>query len=390
MYRGVQPTRSQFILTMGAKNLARLPRLLAARERERHKAHTSNAPTDKPIPPPSPNDGTAFRLGGYFSDPLDPVATSSLFRPENRRLALAKTEPELQERRRAEHRLRAKSPVAKVARHLGRHGSTISGKIRRNRFVVDELPAPNGDRGVLAQKLRAARRQGRCKLIRLPDPREVVVDRLVGRLVAGTDHAPPRLRRETPAFRSRDDRHPWQQRRRPNKTARPSLAQSAKQTATTPCGTLQRAFSSPYRFIRQRPGHVNTRDASPVERKTGLPVLFHNTDLGSADLTNNPKHVMELQPQPAGRSTHSSGTPGSGSGGSLTRASARDAGSAVRKHRSRRVRPKTRTGKCAANSPGTPSSLCTRTHVKAICERLNGTPVNAKDEEYRQRPSARR
>jgi len=67
MYRGVERVRSRFILTMAANNLARLPRLLAARTGKRHLVLASKRRKTSPSADPTPPVRKPFRFGDYFS-----------------------------------------------------------------------------------------------------------------------------------------------------------------------------------------------------------------------------------------------------------------------------------------------------------------------------------
>lgn len=84
----------------------------------------------------------------------------------------------LEERRQIEKMLIVKTPVSMIASRLGRHRSSIYSEIGRNRYEDAELPNLNGYFGLLAQKTSIERRRRRRKLIRMPELRSAVEDRL--------------------------------------------------------------------------------------------------------------------------------------------------------------------------------------------------------------------
>jgi len=236
---------------------------------------------------------------------------------------LTHTELELRERRAIEDMLNARMPVSKIAAEIGRHRSTVYREIKRNRFEDDELPHLSGYYGVNAQRTAKARRARRRKLIRLDDLRSHVIDRLVegwtpeqiaGRL--GYDDQPVRVSHETiyAYVYSRE-------------------GQSAQLARHLPCRRKKRQpryarrprgqVFPPDRSIHQRPEHVKTREtfgewegdlmiferaqgkmnvASLVERKTRFAVLFRNNDRSSTHLMNRLMSVMEPLPQLARQS----------------------------------------------------------------------------------------
>jgi len=72
----------------------------------------------------------------------------------------------------------AKMPVAEIALRLGRSPSTLYRELRRNWFVDDEIPWLTGYHGVTAQRMSDARRAVHRKLVRHPQVKAAVVDRL--------------------------------------------------------------------------------------------------------------------------------------------------------------------------------------------------------------------
>ena len=236
---------------------------------------------------------------------------------------MAHKELGLRERRAIEDMLHAKMPVREIAAEIGRHRSTVYREIRRNRFEDDELPYLNGYYGMTAQRTADTRRARRRKLIRLDDLRAHVIDRLAegwtpeqiaGRL--GHDGQPVRVSHETiyayvysKEGQSEDlARHlPSRRRKRRPRYARRPRGQ----------------VFPPDRSIHQRPDHVKTREifgdwegdlmiferasgkmnvASLVERKTRFAVLFRNNDRSSTQFMNKLMNVLVPLPQPARRS----------------------------------------------------------------------------------------
>ncbi len=133
---------------------------------------------------------------------------------------MAHTELDTRKRRLIEDLLAARAPVARIAKRLSRHRSTIYREIRRNSFDDDELPELSGYYGVLAQRYAAERRQRQRKLIRMPDLLAAVVEWLKTgwspEQIAGAvsvlrrrglrlprDDLPPRLLEGRPERRSR-------------------------------------------------------------------------------------------------------------------------------------------------------------------------------------------
>jgi len=236
---------------------------------------------------------------------------------------MAHTELDLRERRAIEDMLNAKVPVSKIATEIGRHRSTIYREINRNGFEDEELPYLNGYYGVNAQRTADARRARRRKLIRLEGLRAHVIDRLktgwtpeqiAGRL--GFDGQPVRVSHETiyAYVYSREGQSEQLARHLPSRRRK-----RQPRYARRPRGQV----FPPDRSIHQRPEHVKTREtfgewegdlmiferaqgkmnvASLVERKTRFAVLFRNNDRSSTHLMNKLMDVMEPLPQPARRS----------------------------------------------------------------------------------------
>lgn len=236
---------------------------------------------------------------------------------------MAHTELDLRERRVIEDMLQAKMSVNEIAAAIGRHRSTVYREIKRNRFEDNELPYLSGYYGLTAQRTADARRARRRKLIRLDDLRAHVINRLIegwtpeqiaGRL--GLEGHPIRVSHETiysyvysPEGQSEQLARYLPSRR---KKRRPRYARRPKGHVFPPD-----------RSIHERPEHVMTREvfgdwegdlmifersqgkmnvASMVERKTRYAVLFRNNDRSSTHFMNALMNVMEPLPQPARRS----------------------------------------------------------------------------------------
>ena len=309
---------------------------------------------------------------------------------------MAHTELDLVERRGIEDMLNAKMPVREIAKELGRHRSSIYREIKRNGFVDEELPYLSGYYGMVAQKSATDRRARRRKLARHPDLRRSVItqlkvgwspEQIAGRLtfegqtmrvshetiyafVYGPDGRSEDLARHLPTRRKkRQPRHA----RRPRSLVFP-----------------------PERSIHQRPDYVKTREtfgdwegdlmiferaqgnaniASLVERKTRFAVLFRNNDRSTTHLMNRLMTVMELLPQSARQSiTFDRGIefrswrklkPGIGTEVWFCDPQAPWQKGSVENlnKRARRYLPR-----------DTPVAALSNRNMKAICDRLNGTP----------------
>ena len=309
---------------------------------------------------------------------------------------MAHTELDLRERRTIEDMLNAKVPVSKIAAEIGRHRSTVYREIKRNYFNDEELPYLNGYYGMVAQREASKRRARRRKLIRLETLRAHVVtqlkigwtpEQIVGRL--GYDGHPVRVSHETiyayvysPEGQSEQLARYLPSRR---KKRRPRYARR-------PRGQV----FPPDRSIHKRPEHVKTRKtfgewegdlmifersqgkmnvASLVERKTRFAVLFRNNDRSSTHFINKLMDVMEPLPQPARKSITF------------------DRGFEFREWRRLKTGIGTESWFCDPQAPwqkGSVENLNKRArrylprdtqlaalsnrNMKAICDRLNGTP----------------
>ncbi|WP_425101343.1 IS30 family transposase [Tropicibacter sp. S64] len=236
---------------------------------------------------------------------------------------MAHTELDLRERRAIEDMLNAKVPVSKIAAEIGRHRSTVYREIKRNFFTDEELPYLNGYYGMVAQREASKRRARRRKLIRLEALRTHVVGRLIegwtpeqiaGRL--GFEDQPVRVSHETiyAYVYSKEGQSEDLARHLPSRRRKRRL-----RYARRPRGQV----FPPDRSIHQRPEYVATREtfgewegdlmifersqgkmnvASLVERKTRFAVLFRNNDRSSTHFINKLMDVMEPLPQPARKS----------------------------------------------------------------------------------------
>lgn len=309
---------------------------------------------------------------------------------------MAHTELDLRERRVIEDMLVAKVPVSRIAAEIGRHRSTIYREIKRNSYVDEELPYLNDYYCVTAQRFASARRARRRKLIRLPKLRAAVVDRLregwspeqiAGRL--GFERQPIRVSHETiyAHVYSREGQSAALARYLPSRRKKRKL-----RYARRPRGLV----FPPDRSIHKRPEQVKTREtfgewegdlmifekaqgkmnvASLVERKTRFAVLFRNNDRSPTHFMNRLTDVMVSLPQPARRSiTFDRGLelrewrklkPGIGTVAWFCDPQAPWQKGSVENlnKRARRYLPR-----------DTQLAALSNRNMKAICDRLNGTP----------------
>ena len=309
---------------------------------------------------------------------------------------MKRTELNLAERRTIEDLLHRKVKVTEIARRINRHRATVYREIKRNFFKDDELPQLNGYYGMVAQKSAAQRRARRRKLVRIPELREAVVDRLqegwspeqiAGRLRL-EGHATSVSHETIYAYvYSEDGQSQALARYLPErrKKRKPRYARSPR----------GRMFPLE-RSIHHRPEHIKTREmfgdwegdlmifrrehgkanvASLVERKTRFAVLFRNNDRSSKHFIARLMDIMEPLPQIARQSiTFDRGIEFSGwrklENGIGTRAWFCDPQAPWQKgsvenlnKRARRYLPR-----------DTPIAALSNRDMKAICDRLNGTP----------------
>ncbi len=309
---------------------------------------------------------------------------------------MAHTELDLRERRAIEDMLNAKMPVNQIAAEIGRHRSTVYREIKRNHFEDNELPYLSGYFGMNAQRYANARRARRRKLVRLENLRNAVIaqlkegwspEQIAGRL--GYEGHPVRVSHETiyayvygPHGQSEElARHlPSRRRKRQPRQGRRPRGQ----------------VFPPDRSIHERPEHVKSREAfgdwegdlmiferaqgnanvaSLVERKTRFAVLFRNNDRSTTHLMNRLMDVMAPLPQTARCSiTFDRGIefrnwrklkPGIGTEVWFCDPQAPWQKGSVENlnKRARRYLPR-----------DTPVAALSNRYMKAICDRLNGTP----------------
>lgn len=84
----------------------------------------------------------------------------------------------LDERRKIERWRAAKVSADVIAEKLGRHRSTIFRELKRNSFDEPEVPELTGYYGLVADAKSKDRRYNLCKLMRLPQLREAIVERI--------------------------------------------------------------------------------------------------------------------------------------------------------------------------------------------------------------------
>ena len=236
---------------------------------------------------------------------------------------MKRTELNLVERRTIEDLLHRKVNVTEIARRINRHRATVYREIKRNFFTDEELPQLNGYYGMTAQRATAQRRARRRKLVRIPELREAVIDRLqegwspeqiAGRLqheghVTTVSHETIYAYVYSPGGQSQELARYLPDRRKKRK---PRYARTA------------RGMMFPLeRSIHNRPGHIKSREkfgawegdlmifgrehgkinvASLVERKTRYAVLFRNNDRSSNHFMARLMNVMEPLPQSARQS----------------------------------------------------------------------------------------
>lgn len=220
--------------------------------------------------------------------------------------------------------LHHKTRVAEIARVLSRHRSTIYREKKRNWWHDAEVPQADGYWPLTAQKLAEDRRHRDCKLIRYPELREAVVDRLqtgwspeqiAGRLKAepGSAH---RLCHET-IYRfvySRDGQGqdlarylPERRRKRKPRYARKPRSLVFPETSAIrhrPAAVTSREefghWEADLMIFRKEHGPANV--ATLIERKTRFTVLFRNNDRRSKPIMNQLINLMSPLPQSARRS----------------------------------------------------------------------------------------
>ena len=276
---------------------------------------------------------------------------------------MKRTELNLAERRTIEDLLHLKVNVTEIARRINRHRSTVYREIKRNFYKDEELPQLDGYYGMNAQRFTAERRARRRKLVRIPALRKAVIDRLEeGPSQALARHLPDRRKKRKPRY------------------------------ARTPRGMIFPLERS----IHNRPEHIKSREtfgewegdlmifrrehgkanvASLVERKTRFAVLFRNNDRSSKHFIAKLMNVMEPLPQTARKSiTFDRGIeflgwrklkPGIGTEACFCDPQAPWQKGSVENlnKRARRYLPR-----------DTPITALSNHDMKAICDRLNGTP----------------
>ena len=230
----------------------------------------------------------------------------------------------LDERRVLAQMLHAKATKTRIAQTLGRDRSTIHREIKRNWWHDADVPQADGYWHGAAQKGADDRRGTQRKLVRLPELREAVIDRLKGgwspEQIAGRlkiePGSPYRLCHETiyQYVYSRDGQSqelarylPERRRKRKPRYARKprSLVFPEKMTIhNRPEEINNRSqfgnWEGDLMIFRREHGNANV--ATLIERKTRYTLLFRNNDRRSKPIMNRIINEMSPLPQAARRS----------------------------------------------------------------------------------------
>jgi len=309
---------------------------------------------------------------------------------------MKRTELNLTERRAIEDLLHRNVKVTEIARRINRHQATVYREIKRNFFKDEELPQLSGYYGMTAQRSAGERRARRRKLVRIPALRDAVIDRLqegwspeqiAGRLkleghtttvshetiysyVYSPDGQSQALARYLPDRRKK---------RKPRyaRTPRGMMFPLERSIHNRPEQIKTRenfgAWEGDLMIFRREHGKTNV--ATLVERKTRYAVLFRNNDRSSNHFMTRLMNVMEPLPQLARQSiTFDRGIefsswrklkPGIGTEAWFCDPQAPWQKGSVENlnKRARRYLPR-----------DTPISTLSDRDMKAICDRLNGTP----------------
>lgn len=289
-----------------------------------------------------------------------------------------------------------KVSVTEIARRIDRHRATVYREIKRNFFEDQELPQLNGYYGMTAQRATAERRARRRKLVRIPELREAVIDRLqegsspeqiAGRLkfeghdstvshetiysyVYSPDGQSQELARYLPDRRKK---------RKPRyaRTARGMVFPLERSIHNRPEKVKDRAKFGDWEgdLMIFRREHGKTNVASLVERKTRYAELFRNNDRSSNHFMTRLMNVMEPLPQTARQSiTFDRGIEFSGwrklKPGIGTEAWFCDPQAPWQKGSVENLNKRAR----LYLPRDTPVATLSDRDMKAICDRLNGTP----------------
>ena len=217
---------------------------------------------------------------------------------------MKRIELNLAERRTIENLLHLKVNVTEIARQINRHRSTVYREIKRNFYKDEELPQLDGYYGMNAQKFTAERRARRRKLVRIPELRDAVIERLqegwspeqiAGRL---------QLRWPIPGACTVSSRSPHDRKPRHARTARGMMFPLERSIHNRPEHIKDRStfgdWEGDLMIFRREHGKANV--ASRVERKTRYAVLFRNNDRSSTHFMAKLMNVMEPLPQTARKS----------------------------------------------------------------------------------------
>lgn len=306
------------------------------------------------------------------------------------------TELDLRERRRIEDLHNAGVAVRQIAADLNRHRSTIYREIKRNRFIDNELPQFSGYYGVTAEAYTKARRARRRKLLRLDGLREAIIDRL--KAGWSPEQIAGRLRYEGHATRVCQETiyaYVYSQKGQTETLAR-YLPERRKRRKPRYARKPRDLVFPADRSIQNRPDAIDSREvfgdwegdlmifrrehgsanvASLIERKTRFAVLFRNNDRSSTHFMKKLMDVMEPLPRPVRTSITF------------------DRGFEFRAWRKLKSGIGTESWFCDPKAPwqkgsvenfnrrarrylprDTPVAAISNRSMKAICDRLNGTP----------------
>lgn len=230
---------------------------------------------------------------------------------------------DLEDRRRLARFRDQKMPPDEIARHLGKDRSTIFRELRRNHFHDPELPDVRGYFALAANDMAKARRADQRKLVRHPELRDAVVERvkagwspeqIAGRLRVEANPArichetiyrfayskegrAMKLYRHLPEHRRQ--RRPRDARRRQGVRFSNDLSISCRPDAVSAREEFGH-WEGDLMMFRKEYGKSNV--TSPVERVTRFTVLLKNEDRQSKPILNAVIDSLAALPSEARRS----------------------------------------------------------------------------------------